>query len=803
MGVCLPALLPKKHIFYKLHYHPIHTGHIYYCHTNIFSHIVPKKGKQLGTASATWKKIKSLNSKTTVNKPKSTSNSDEEIEIDLDSDDLIVDYTSDGEVILAYLKSKKLQIWSTNSEGDCLVLVYRGNFQSEIESTVKSFKCIGRRRFLTIEQVEQTQDYFLYDYTPLGSRSVKIPAILSKLTSFTIKASNNYIILGNNEGLLYIYSYAENKLEPANKLNKLIGIKKESCNPMLLANSQASIEDDEIILQSSINSKTKQPIFDIIDNWLVYCPTKFEYLHLKATNSSPKGNEIIDPFKSPDLETPPPPKPTMFTPMKLPHRGPLLNRVLSSFSNSATDGLFKLSELTVKNYKKQQITTDMSLNSISKGIGKLLYNTASSTANTIQKQASNMKPNDNHVVKIIDLATDKVLGVFKPPGGINNLSLSPYDLQLVQTTLKGDVFYMWDLYKLPQEISLIGKFNRGKTSATVEEIFWFINCHELDIINQYGKESTIKANNSGFGCITKATGTVHWFNTNYLSGNSDNFPNSYNNSKKFTDFLDSWILPSIGAKKFIPLPQNSHLKKGGNKTMNKSINQLAIVDGKNQLKLLSTLDGAHMYKYDLPRFPLEDVSVVEKDADEPSIPSDIVVQPLSQAEIETCSPFLHMINNNNIEFATYKTDSSLTSNVFGTDIPVNVIKQFAKNQSEKEVAGNQSDILGGLFINAESIEIADEQTNGIAPDENGTIEKTENGSSKESNGSPQNGNSKSNGSPQNGNAEASNGSVHKTVEKKSIPEAAPTKQILKQSLSEVDSTKLEGTLTDEPIVSLK
>lgn len=669
---------------------------------------------------------------------------------------MIIDYTREGEIILVYLKAKKLQIWGTNSEGDCLVLVYDKDFQSSVKTTIKTFKCIGHRRFLTIEQVDNdgkdNGNYFLFDYNFSETTKVKVPSILSNLSSFTIKASNNYIILGNNEGILYIYSYTKVKLEPANKLNNLIGIKKESCNPMLSAYGQ-SIEDDEIVLKSSVNSKTCQPIFDIIDNWLVYCPTKFEYIHLKATNISARGNEIIDPFKPNDKEASPPSKPTMFTTMKLPHRGPLLNRVLSTFSSSATDSLFKLSELTVKNYKTQQITTDMSLNSISKGIGKLLYNTASSTAATIQKQASNMKPNDNHVVKIIDLATDKVLGVFKPPGGVNNLSLSPYDLQLVQSSLKGDVLYMWDLYRLPQEISFIGKFNRGKTSATIEDIFWFINYHELDIINQHGKESTVKANNSGFGCITKATGTVHWFNTNYLSGNSDNFPNGYNNSKKFTDFLDSWILSSIGAKKFIPLPQNCNIKKRGDTGLNKSLNQLAIIDDKNQVKLLSTLNGAHMYKYDLPKLPLKDVDVLQVDEHVKSNTAKVSVQPLSQAEIETCSPFLHMINNDNIEFVTYKSDSSLTGEIFGIDIPVNIIKPFARIHLDEEIATNELSILDGLVINTESIENLDAFSNGEIHDngncshinDNSTEQGIQNGQKNELCESGQNGNNQKGG----------------------------------------------------------
>jgi hypothetical protein len=719
----------------------------------------------LGTASAAWKKIKSLNKTKSQplgtphpnNEDNTTSNScsDEEYSPELE-DDIIVDYTTNGEIVIVYKTARLMEIWSVNPDGDCLDLIVQLDVNTE-NMTIVNFKVIDIDRFLFINQSANNK-YSLITYTRSKFKTkFELPTILQSLKKLFVKSSNNYIIIGNDQGILYVYNY---NLIPANTSKKLTHTKKDSCVPVVMnVYGQNSIKDEELVLQTSVNSKKNEPIFEIIDNWLVYSPTKTEYLHLKATSKHTNVQDTQDPFRpTHEVQVK---KSTIFTPVKLPHKKPLVNRVLSSFSNNAIDGLFKLSALTVKNYKKNQVPADVSvsINSISKGISSLLYNTASTTANSIQKQAAYYKPNNNQIIKIVDLSNDKVLGVFKPPSGINNLSFSPYDLQLLQTNLKGDTFYMWDLYKLPQEISLVGTFNRGKTSAVVEEIFWFISYHQADIIDKTGKQTTVSGNNSGFGCITKATGSVHWFNTNYLSGNSDNLPNSYSGSKNFNGFLDSWILSSIGAKKFIPLPRNSH-KNSQNDCNRNMINQLAVLDHDNQLKLVSTLNGSHMYKYDLPQVPVGEEFVLEKLNDKnestnsnknsqqstqsSSLPSNISVSnlqgskisqvasgttkqtvliknenreedtsaigdnPLSQAEIETCSPFPSLVNNSMVEFATYEEVPNFEHG-FGNELKVKVVKPFAKEPTNTSGTAEKEKILEGLIIDSFDPEQSEEK----------------------------------------------------------------------------------------------
>ncbi|KAK6464650.1 hypothetical protein DFJ63DRAFT_334203 [Scheffersomyces coipomensis] len=737
-------------------------------------HTNPKKGYKLGSASATWKKIKSATSTSSTNSipvSSSASSGDDAVEEGLEDLSLgggvstLIEYGSHGQILMVYPESSVLEIWDWKSidhqngqntskivDTDTLHLNYQLKIAKQYESSnesIKFFNIINEQstfyNLIVVKKQGDKSNLELHKVTlEYGSttiiQSITLPFIFGNPTH--IKTSNKFIIIGDNEGLLLIYKFDLDHSEIlfGNVNASLYSIKKSSCQPILSKfNIINKFPNDDILLQTSLSSDGI-PIFDIIDNWLVYSPSTFEYKHLlamgsnnnnsaatsTATNTTPNNvmndtfiindasydelDPIITNFNTPNntnlnlslnLQDS-----TGFTPVKLPASGPLLNKVLSSLSNSALDGLFKLSELSSMKVKSL-ISTDSptnptsnntpstttatmmetpTLNSIGKSIGKLLYSTASTTAHTL---SSTMKKTwedgyNNRIIKILDLSNDKVLGIFKPPGGVSKLSLSPYDLQLISVNMRGDSLYMWDLYRLSYEISLIGKFQRGKTSAIISEIFWFMN-------NNYNhKDDLVYGNNSGFGCINKDSGSIHWFNINYLSGtlnNNHNYPNSLKMKKKKKkrvssgsstssnikvkggnggeissvnggnggggggQFLDSWILSSFKAKRFIPLPNISNDESG------EYINQLAILSKDNELKLISPLNGNHVFKYELPTQPVNAnviPSLIPQDAQDEDIISNVrLINPLSQAEIETCAPFLNLINNKNIEFAIY------------------------------------------------------------------------------------------------------------------------------------------------------
>lgn len=567
---------------------------------------------------------------------------------------------------------------------------------------------------------------------------LEFPCVMQESESeleFIIKANDKFIVVSNNEGFLYLFKFDGEEYRPANYDLNLLSIRKNSCQPIISQDRLSSkITDEEILLKTSCFDR--KPIFDIVGNWLVYSPTKFEYDHLKVINNT--NDKIVNVFENEDMD----PissfidkgsnrkQGSIFTPVRLPPPGPLLNRVISTLSNNALDGLFKLSEVgstrlkAYLNKDKEKVVAkneqDMaqSLNSISKTIGKALYSTASSTVTTILKKTMALQPNNNQLIKIIDLSNDKIIGVFKPPGGVSNLSLSPFDLQLVHSSYRGDNFFMWDLYKLPNEISLIGKFNRGKTSAIIKEIFWFVS--------NYDSTNIIRGNNLGFGCITKATGSVHWFNINYLSGDlTNNYPNNLNKDNLEDvppkgQFLDSWVLSSINATKFTSLPNIANNINSKYKSDSKfNINQLAILDNNDQIKLISPLNGNHLFKYELPKREVNEETIFENnlnaidktffDITSPEVDS---ITPLSQAEIETCGPYLNLVNNKNIQFSTYNFDDDSQPDYenflkeyieFGNYIPVTDIK-FNNQRQKSPIEPLLSDFSEGLVMDQENLD---------------------------------------------------------------------------------------------------
>lgn len=637
-----------------------------------------------------------------------------------EQDKILIDYGKRGEIYIFYIDNNMVEIWdwfprfieekpenetlylhgqytipaNNSNEGDERILYDMRYLEEEPNSEIslllfynnsKNYvfeicNLIPESNEVSIKQVFPVPDYLL------GQNCLQH-------INFKIKANKNFIVYGNQEGYSYILRFdtETRKFVPGNHHSSLNSFKTNTRNYLPKEiNDMAS--ENEVIFRTS--NYEDMPIFDLVGNWLVYSPRKDEFKNNILDIGCDKISlDDFDPIiqtsqKKNHLTT------REYTPVKLPPPGPLLNRLVSSFSSSALDGIFKISEASsnlVREYlNKEQKFRSLSpddkefnviLNSLGKTLGKILYSTASSTVSTLQRSAVNLKLHDNQHIKIIDLSNDLIIATFRAPGGVSNLSLSPFDSQLVHSSLRGDSFYIWDLHKLPHEVSLVGKFTRGKTSAIIRDIFWFINNHDHDITG----------NNLGFGCISNS-GTVHWFNVNYLFGSLLNHPNILG-KEKFEDslkeqFKDSWILSSLNAKRFIKLPNVSNSNIG-----NKNIyfNQLAILDDKNQVKLLSSLNGNHQYKYVIPDQPILTNIEYSKPARN-TIEQNANIHPLSQTEIETCAPYLNLINNRNITFSTYNLnqEGSMVDGLkynyeyFGNAIPTNLIK-FPNNNYEHEI----------------------------------------------------------------------------------------------------------------------
>ncbi len=673
----------------------------------------------------------------------------------------IIKSDEEGNVLIMYPEQQILETWgwkladkrpASVADSDVLHLLHQCRLA--LKGTIVDFY-IASDCNIVIQSERDLQATFevynaLLEMTALtlppdmNPKEPKLGAALPK-DRFSVKANGNYLAISNAEGYLVVFEYDGAQYRP---IRVQPTIHKSACQP------NGCMNPDEMVFRTSCFDN--KAVFDIVGNWLVYSPTKAEFQHLRSLSrcdtltdrtyhlAQYNGDQGLDEFSDDSFEngyatkradSRNKQKPQMFTQVKLPPPGPFLNRVVSSVSNTALDGIYKLSEASSKTVKlyfdrdndKSSRTLPTS-NKQARNFTKLLYQSAASNVST--------RPNSNQLIEVVDLKNDKVMGIFKPPGGVSRLSLSPYDLQLVHVNLRGELVFMWDLYKLPREVSFIGKFERGKTSATIRDVFWFIS-------NANTKNCAIRGNNYGFGLITKYSGSIHWYNVNYLSGNlNNNLPNVLGKSTRSLqngnsrgssgeqhgyahlsstgysrqamangEFADSWILPSWGAQKFLTLPNLSNSMENSNEP--DQINQLAVIDDRGQLRLISPLNGSSVFKYDLPSNPVDkryicsqalrymsppspaevrhgtiDVLSSKNKATALTQPSRSVVvkpldgyiNPLSRTEIETCAPYPNLYRNKNIEFAIYDygegSDLERYLNkfeVFGNDIQLNSI----------------------------------------------------------------------------------------------------------------------------------
>lgn len=631
-------------------------------------------------------------------------------------------FGDNSDVYIYFSHYHKLEVWRWTDD-EALSFVNQVDLSKWIPKGLAITRMLVLKSYSQLFLVTSTGGY-IYDFdTEGGSVVVSCPFQESEhMTNCALVGK--YLIIDCN-GKLAIYKYDADKKEY-----------KELNIPNIQNQSGINIEKP-YTLQTSAHKGAG--VYAIHQNWLVYSPTKEEYKVLKSTASKHKkamkrqekltnknkrankdygngymdspSNSLLTSLENLQNRSDKPSLPSssrrssvtsssasnldpmddniVFTPVKLPPPGPLLNKVLNSLSNLALDGLFKLGEAGSKQLKlylqqQQQLLhpqhqESMSINDLGKSLGKMLFSTAKSTAKEITKQTkqvtslatsavqyqlaqasqshsnghgtanltsgntnedglTNASPSANgeallnasspvalnQLVKIVDLENDKVLGLFRAPGGdLAHVSLSPYDMHLVTVGSRGDTFYLWDLYQLPLEISLVGKFHRGKTSAKIVDIVWLnqikgsYNNHMKIKGTRLGSQSSLNNGNLdnskgdgqsdngegngigsatyGFGCITKSHGLVHWFDLNYLSLAVQKKPPTDSN----------WILSSINAKQFAKVPLVAGNAFGLSSTAGGTSNQeLAILNEAFDLILVSPATGTSLYKFQFPRSPL-------------------------------------------------------------------------------------------------------------------------------------------------------------------------------------------------------
>ncbi|PSK36384.1 hypothetical protein C7M61_003853 [Candidozyma pseudohaemuli] len=674
------------------------------------------RGHRLGTFKATWNKLKAAtldNSGVTENGAVTDSdlpNQEEPLNLngtngsakpESKAQSRIVEFGPRGEMCVYYPDQMVLELWdwcSPNTQayrGDSLNLIRSVSLNKQLVALkVGDFAGLPGVVFTTSDTVHMYIHGYKEQYLALPSY-FKAP--------HTIKLSRELLTIGSANGYICILNFRQNtgiRLDPY----ELHNIHQNITRPIA---DKEGITTDWLFLKACVSNDA--PIYDLQGSWLVYCPTKTEMDHQRHllhshSNSTKKKESRLE---------------CLFTDVKLPPSGPLLMRVVSSISGSALDKLYALSETgskTIREYwlkpkgaKSNILDKDVSLHSISNNISQTLY----STANKIKKLTQDS--GEHKYIRLINLHNGQMIATFKPPGGVSHLSLSPYDLQLVQASAKGDAFYLWDLYRLPKEASLVGKFVRGNTSATINDICWFVNSEGPGCSD---------GTNAGFGCISKKSGSLHWYNINYLSRGieSNNHPNKLGGkSRGFSSdqFLDSWVLPSIGACRFVKLPKVSNLpsRLSEELTLDKKLfemDQLAFYDKTGDLRLVSPLNGKHTFKYVLPKESLQKPVAQELSgifpfprATGPSKEDKKFETPLSQTEIETCAQYLSVINDKRFELSTFELagekDIFDYLEDFGLDIPTRRVDFRGAPQPQLPVLNGDSvaALDKGLLINPE------------------------------------------------------------------------------------------------------
>ncbi|EGV60276.1 hypothetical protein PSN45_001965 [Yamadazyma tenuis] len=624
-------------------------------------HTSTQRGYKLGSTNATWKKLKQV----------ANVASDESFPVvdDDEQEEPIIQQGPAGEVFIIYPVSTIVEVWywiPPEVEGDVVAQDFSGDtlyFYSQIKLThnpknvnsninnseESSLKPVIDS--LSIIDGSLSKGYnilvvYKYPKFSIQTRTLSVSESSSSIiqhlnlpdffvnnpgTELVVKCNSNFVVVSNNEGFLYVFNWDPvlSRYVRANSNQSLKDLKKSTTLPILRSfNLVSQVSDDEVLFKTSCSDK--KAIFDLNNNWLVYSPTKVEYNQIKINQNS-------------------------FTPVKLPTSKPLLNKVLENLSNTALDSLFRLSKFSTKKlneYMKNRNNQDVSMKAVGNPLAKLL----NQTLHSLNETKASFQINDNQIIKIVDLSNDKTLTIFKTPDGISNLSFNPYDLQLVNSNLRGDSFFIWDLLKLPGEVSLMGKFSRGKTSGIIDDFFWFINNNEDD---PQLSDEILKGTNSGFGCINSKSGTVHWYNINYLLSNlSNNLPNylgkefPINLETSNKEFLNDWILSSSSGKykQFLKVPNLLNLSP---KNLC-DLNQLAILDSENNLKLVNPLNGDNCFKFELPTSMVDSkLANRSKIIFNDHLKKKDNLIPLSQIEIETCKPFMNLTNYRNIEISCY------------------------------------------------------------------------------------------------------------------------------------------------------
>lgn len=375
-------------------------------------------------------------------------------------------------------------------------------------------------------------------------------------------------------------------------------------------------------LETELSSTDGSPLLDICGRWLVYAPKR------------PASNK---------------------TPLKLPPSGPLYERIMENVSSTAAAGLKSLSDAGVaglKHYfKLDENEGGGGVDIGSNGHHLMHYNNGGTSSNGGTGSGSSMinrgilngllfNDSSSTTIQIIDIPTESTICSFTPLYGLTHLSISPYDAALATVSSKGDHVYTYDLSFLPSEVSVVGRYVRGKLPAKVSRVLW--------------------DNHGGLGIITSEKGSLHWFDKR----------RSLDSSNKVWK-LSGWGIEdgAVVGRKDDEEPLEPTLETNGtnNDTLTPPVIPVKILLLKqNQVMISDPATGNCIWKYDLPLSTIDEANddeEVHEDTDDDEErngdtkkPAKSEADPLSFYEMETCLPYPYIHTDRRVILSVFTID---------------------------------------------------------------------------------------------------------------------------------------------------
>ncbi|KAG7714761.1 hypothetical protein KL949_004597 [Ogataea haglerorum] len=409
-----------------------------------------------------------------------------------------------------------------------------------------------------------------------------------------------------------------------------------------------------------------EPVFDLCGDWLIY--------------NAPSQSKSLKKWRAEhDL-----------TPLKLSRHISLLNKLWKGLSKTALDSVLMFSEISHSKFRKFFSREGLAqsgeqASGLSTDDDELLR--SHNFREMLAAILNTLNVNSNYLL-MVDLARNQTMFCFSPPDGCSAVSLSPFDLSVATVTNRGDDVYLWDYSKFDKDITLLDKYKRGKTSAVISDILW-------------------TSNNQSLVLLSKPNGSVHLFVNESLTGMLQSRPSSRqlsdNQNAEQTPF--DWCISNANIKKIsiptLPMPldyQRYHTEIS------------ALTDAGNVVRI-DQETGRMVWKYTPPAAPSTTSMTGMKEV--APVPLELqLVDPIAEAEVETCKPFPFVYNNRRIQYAKFKNASeSLRLDGFGSVVAdfedvkfgrFNGSVKFHSTRSEEELAMAASDNCGsGVAENAD------------------------------------------------------------------------------------------------------